>query len=303
MSISDRPVQSLLGCPSIIKDLFNIQNQWVCFSLGIWSDFVKKFQIQKEIQLLRWPAYDPNFKPASQDLRFKQWIREGITSYSSLVKNGELVDFQYMSEKYGLERQDFYRYLQIRHYFVKEVKGSSKEELSVVTQMFIKAYNSGPTRQIIGALYLSILLMKNNSTDCIKQKWERELDIEISSEEWTLIIHTQMTTTNSQSWRDFCWKNCVRFFITPKIKSKQTGLLNQCWRQCGHLMADHTHIFWSFWADVQVAIKSILGFDIEFTCLSLYLGSMPKDLDIRDKYLLKILMVASKKAITRQDTS
>ena len=143
--------------------------------------------------------------------------------------------------------------------------------------------------------------MKKNSTDYIKKKWERELDTDIPPEDWSLIIHTQMTTTNSQGWRDFSCKNCMRFFITPKIKSKQSGCQIQCWRQCGQLTAVHTHLFWScpalqpFWAEVQAATKIILGFDIEFTCLSFYLGHMSEELDIRDEYLVKILMVASKK--------
>ena len=54
-----------------------------------------------------------------------------------------------------------------------------------------------------------------------------------------------------------------------------------------------------FWAQVQAATKTILGFGIDFTCLSFYLGNIPKDLHNRDRYLLKILMAASKKAITR----
>ena len=306
ISLLGRPVQSLLGCPSAIGDLPDLQNQWVCFSLNVWLDFVKKFQIQKEIKILRWPAYDPDFQPASLDLKYRQWIRYGITSYSSLVKDGKLMAFQAMSEKYGLERKDVYRHMQIHHYYQNEVKAQSMEEQSGVTQMFIKAYNSESTRRIIGNLYSSILLIKNYSTDYIKQKWERELDAAISQEEWTTIIHTQMSTTNSQCWRNFCWKNLVRFFITPKIKSKQTGHQTQCWRLCGQLMADHTHIFWScpalqpFWTQVQATTRRILGFDMDFSCLSFYLGNIPKDLQNRDEYLLKIFMVASKKAITRR---
>lgn len=305
LSISGRPVQSLLGCPSVIKDLPNLQNQWVYFSLNVWSDFVKKFQIQKEIKILRWPAFDPDFKPASLDSKYRQWTRYGITSYSSLVKDGKLMDFQSISEKYGLERQDLYRHTQIQHYYQHEVKGLDSEEQSGVTQLFMKAYDSKLSRRIIGNLYSSILLMKTHSTDYIKQKWERELEIAISPEEWTAIIHTQISTTNSQCWRSFCWKNLVRFFITPKIKSKHTGHQTQCWRQCGQLMADHAHIFWTcptlqpFWTEVQATTKRILGFDIDFTCISFYLGNILKDLHNRDRYLLKILMAASKKAITR----
>ena len=44
----------------------------------------------------------------------------GITSYSSLVKDGTLMDLQAMSEKYGLGRQDLYRHTQIQHYYQNE---------------------------------------------------------------------------------------------------------------------------------------------------------------------------------------
>lgn len=185
----------------------------------MWLDFVKKFQIQKEIKILRWPAYAPDFKPASLDLKYRQWIRYGMTSYSSLVKDGKLMDYQSMSEKYGLGSQDFYRHMQIQHYYQNEVKGQSMEEQSGVTQVFMKAYNSESTGQIIGNLYSSISLIKNYSTDYKKQKWERELDIAISPEEWSTIIHTQMSTTNSQSWKNFGWKNC-EVFHNPKNKTK-----------------------------------------------------------------------------------
>ena len=83
-------------------------------------DFVKKSQIQTEIKILRWPVYSPDFNPASLDLKYRRWIMYGITSYSSLVKDGTLMDLQAMSEKYGLGRQDLYRHTQIQHYYQNE---------------------------------------------------------------------------------------------------------------------------------------------------------------------------------------
>lgn len=43
-----------------------------------------------------------------------------------------------------------------------------------------------------------------------------------------------------------------------------------------------------------------MGFDIEQTFISLYLGEIPDNLHNREKYLLKVLLAASKKAITRK---
>ena len=41
-----------------------------------------------------------------------------------------------------------------------------------------------------------------------------------------------------------------------------------------------------------------MGFDIEQTFISLYLGEIPDNLNNREKYLLKVLLAASKKPIT-----
>lgn len=177
---------------------------------------------------------------------------------------------------------------------------------SSITQMFIRAYDSKLSRKIIGELYRYILELRGHTTNYIKTKWEKELGIVISPEEWTNAINTQITTTASQQWRDFSWKNCVRFFITPKLKSKQTGSQLQCWRECGQSMADHTHIFWgcpvlkSFWEDVHNTIREVLCYDIEFTCLSFYLGNIDLESPRSDIYLLKVFMAASKKAISRR---
>ena len=145
-----------------------------------------------------------------------------------------------------------------------------------------------------------------NSTEYIKTNWEKELDTNITKEEWENMCETQFSSTNSKMWREFCWKNLVRFFITPKIKSRQLKIDQSCWRQCGHKGAGHAHIFWScpkiekYWQDVHSTIETIVGFEIPQTCSFLLLGNIPEEWLPRDKYLTKIFLAASKKAITRR---
>ena len=43
-----------------------------------------------------------------------------------------------------------------------------------------------------------------------------------------------------------------------------------------------------------------MGFEIEYNFTDIYLGNIPGDLSTPDKYLLKILLVAGKKAITKK---
>lgn len=54
-----------------------------------------------------------------------------------------------------------------------------------------------------------------------------------------------------------------------------------------------------FWESIQRIIKNVFGFEIAFTCVSFYLGNFDPGLSKADRYLLRIFMAASKKAITK----
>lgn len=71
LSLLDRPMQSLLGCPQTAKQ-HDIQSQWVRSSINIWSSIVKQLNIQKEIRILTWPIYDLDFKSAVDGGGFTQ---------------------------------------------------------------------------------------------------------------------------------------------------------------------------------------------------------------------------------------
>lgn len=70
---------------------------------------------------------------------------------------------------------------------------------------------------------------------------------------------------------------------------------------------DHSHVFWlcpkiiHFWEDAHKEIIEILGYNIPNTCVLLYLGNMSGHIVLKeDRYLLKIVLAACKKAITRK---
>lgn len=83
LSLTDAPMQSLLGCAE--KKILQTQSQWVNCSLKVWGEVVKKFELQEQIKLLRWPAHDPEFTPALLDHRYKQWTYYGITAVCKIV--------------------------------------------------------------------------------------------------------------------------------------------------------------------------------------------------------------------------
>ena len=130
--------------------------------------------------------------------------------------------------------------------------------------------------------------------------------MEISDEDWYNICETQCTATSSRMWREFCWKNIVRYFVTPKVKAKMQARQQPCWRLCGVMDVDHEHIFWNcpkvngYWHNVWSEIKKILNYNIPKTSMIMYLNNLTQvSIQKEDLYLVKVLLAASKKAITR----
>ncbi len=57
-------------------------------------------------------------------------------------------------------------------------------------------------------------MRRSTSTHYIKDKWEKESELQLSTEDWHNIQNIQQTTTIFRTWKEFCWKNIIRFFIT-----------------------------------------------------------------------------------------
>lgn len=301
------PLQSLLGDKSLLNKHLENLNSCNTVSLRIWHKLLKDKKFEKNARILRWVAYDTDFTPARLDYRFKKWIEKGITSYCMMVSSKGLKTFQQLKVRFNLEKQDFFRYLQLRNYFNKNIRSLEEEETNLV-KIFIEALKGNTTKKLISKIYSSLQLERGLSTLYVKLRWEKDANIKLTEEDWLNICKVQSTTSSSNLWREFTWKNIMRFFITPRIKESQSNNPQhaQCWRKCGCASAGHFHIFWecpkitAYWTDVMKAIRSILCSELIFNFSVIFLGNIPAGLKKQDRYLLQILLASSKKAITKR---
>lgn len=65
----------------------------------------------------------------------------GITTCSLVYSIGELDSYQEISDMYGLEKCDFFRYLQTRTYFNSEIRYLEKHDPKIVN-VFIDVYEN-----------------------------------------------------------------------------------------------------------------------------------------------------------------
>uniref|UniRef100_A0A3B1J8B1 Reverse transcriptase domain-containing protein n=1 Tax=Astyanax mexicanus TaxID=7994 RepID=A0A3B1J8B1_ASTMX len=301
-TIKDPPIQALLGDQELAKNkIENIKNPYIKTPLITWVKVTKKYNLKESLKVIRWCAYDTDFIPNKLDTRFKIWSLKGITAFCNIMVKYNLQDFQTIKEKYSLENQDFYRYLQIRHYFNKTIKINSFDDS--ILKLFIEAYQSQPLTGIISKMYEGLMELTGNSTEYIKQKWEKESCQSISNERWPRICEQQWKCTSAHNWREFGWKCVTRFFITPK---QRPGENQDCWRLCGGEEAGHWHIFWgcpklgAFWSDLHSTLQEILNLEINFRFNILFLGEINPQVIGSNRYLWNIFLIASKKAITKR---
>uniref|UniRef100_A0A3Q2X1G0 Reverse transcriptase zinc-binding domain-containing protein n=1 Tax=Haplochromis burtoni TaxID=8153 RepID=A0A3Q2X1G0_HAPBU len=299
------PIQATLADKNLQTYIKNIDNLWVKKTLKTWKTIIKEYKLETNITVLKWCAYDSEFKPNELDSRFKDWTGKGITALCSIMKDGKLFSFDTLRKTFSLEKQDFYRYLQLRHYADTKMRNVTMTNTRLM-EVFIKSYNSETIDRIVSCLYKGLMDLKPHSTSYIRTKWEKEGGIKILEEEWTAIWRYQWMCTSSQKWREFGWKCLIRYFITPSQKSHYDDNSPACWRNCGNQSANHYHIFWDcsilrdYWREIHKALQDIFKCEIPLESKTMFFGYIPQEWPKYDKHLVNILLVACKKSITRK---
>jgi len=134
------PIQAILADSNIQTHINNIDNPWVKWTLKTWKTIIKELKLENDIIALKWCAYESEFTPNKSDSRFKDWVNKGITALCRVMKDGKLLSFETLKRTHSLEKQDFYRYLQLRHYVDTKMKNVTKANTCLI-ELFTKAYN------------------------------------------------------------------------------------------------------------------------------------------------------------------
>ncbi|KAA0701446.1 hypothetical protein E1301_Tti024034 [Triplophysa tibetana] len=300
------PIMTLLNDKKLQMNTNTIEDVMYESLRNSWNRLMQICNVKELSRILRWCAYDSDFGPNALDGRFKGWVSKGITTYLSFTHKGTIMSFESLQNKYGLGQENFYRYLQVRHYFDQNIKLALEKRNLGFLQTFLALTTSTSLNKLVSRLYKAIQESKEPNTEYIKRRWEMEGNIQISNKNWVNICRVQWSTTGSNTWREFCWKNIIRFFITPTQKRHQ-GSGDACWRLCGFSGANHYHIFWDcpllrpFWSQICEHINHTFNSKVPCNFVNVYLGNVDvNNWRNKDKRLLWILLAASKKTITRK---
>lgn len=198
--VSKFPLQALVGDSGLIAQLGEISG-WIALTLKIWKKVVNLTQIEKMLNLFRWCAFDTEFPPNNRDGTFKSWIKKGLTTYHTFTEKNIFRSFQSMQNRFDLRKNDFFRYLQVRHIFTAKCKIT---EFSAGETEFYKILQSAcesRTQKLISRVYIALFTNDKDNTLYIKRKWKKEAAVNISEASWGDIWRFQRSSTNAMSQR------------------------------------------------------------------------------------------------------
>lgn len=164
-SVEGVPFLSLLMDKELQDDLMISHNSMLYSMLNSWRRIVKICHLGNRIKMFRWCAFDSAFKPIEDDGRFKGWISKGLTTYYTFIKRGVFQSFVELQRSNGLEKNDFYRYLQVRSFYNHNLRETWERAGPGFLEVLLSLLKSGSCTKVVSKLYNDIQLFKQDDTD------------------------------------------------------------------------------------------------------------------------------------------
>lgn len=138
----------------MLNNLRELVNLWICLSLKIWSKVIAQNNLKEAVKVLRWYAFDNFFLPYRWDAIFNRWTLQDLTACCTFLHKGTMNSFQNLKRQFGSDKDDFYRFLQVRYYTDQMQKRCALEGWdNILLKVFIEAYLPCSNQRLISRIY------------------------------------------------------------------------------------------------------------------------------------------------------
>ncbi len=244
---------------------------------------------------------NPDFLPGCKDQGFKVWSTKGLKKIGDLFKGQILLSFQQLQQQCGLFNQgDFYRYLQIRDFIVKNTTLMTNNTTSCVE----KALSLQIRKKCITVFYRALNSNSPHTSQTTKQAWEKDLGIAIDDADWREVWSQAMNISVCNRTKSIQFRIVHRKHITPVVKNKMDASNSPlCWK-CNSETGNYFHCLWScmklqgYWSSIVNELTAIFGLPIRMDPMCLILGLPDHQItDSKHRRLFSILTFAARKNI------
>lgn len=221
---------SILPLIEYKKEVRNkVENRWVKETLQIWKEICIEQKIRPDLIFLRKIHNDPDFIPNKNDQSFFKWENKGLSIFGQLLGDVEIKQFQEIATQFVIPNSHPFRYLQMHSYVLNGLRNRTVGEIHPLVRYMIKTYNTGMERKHLNKIVTLIRKKEPDINNRMKNKWEKELLLNITDTDWEQICKNVQKSTHSNYWKEFSWKIINRYFKTPNIQKKYRNVTSECW--------------------------------------------------------------------------
>ena len=264
MSVENVTLESLLCTRLPLQKAISTytSNPLVLHSIKIWNQFRRHFKLT-EMSLVSPPLRHCMFVPSLTDEAFSTWMALGITSLYKLFSDNVFCSFEQLKIKYHIPGSHFFRYLQIRNFIICNLDCfPSAPSPTLLDNIFKIKLN---TKGLISIIYNLLNKHKMSTLLSVKDKWERDLCIQISEEIWKKIIDRIFSSS-------ICLRHVViQFKVVHRLHWSKTRLsqikqsFDPTCDRCKQEPASLLHMFWTcsklqnYWKNIFDVLAKACG--------------------------------------------
>ena len=210
------------------------------------------------------------------------------------------MSFEQLTNSYKLAKQDFFHFLQTRHYIIHSTTLIDHPEISAVEKILFQQQ----LKVSLSSFYHVLNGLSTTVVQGVGGVWQRELSATIDEEKWDTIWSLAKKISICTWTRAIQLKILHRLHISPHRRHLFNRSLSPLCLKCKTDVGTLTHCFWSchklqrYWVEIISELERIFPINIE---MSLILG-LPSDLlkTAVNKRLYNILTFAARENILLQ---
>lgn len=299
---SPTPITSL---PYInnINALHQVTGTYVIYNtLRAWRDIKKLCGTFDKISQLAPLSSNPDLPSSIGKRLLIKWKENGIHQFQHLFTKGTLKSFTHLRSEFNIPKQDFYKYLQIRH-LISTLNGEGRLLLGLTSLDEIMT-KSTSLKGKISVIYNALLDHHSSSLTSLKNIWQKDLGCDFTEDQWDIICRNVFTSLSCNKIIEQNYKFIHRMYLTPLRLSKMFPNSSPKCHRCKTCIGSNMHIFWEckrlkhFWKAVHDLTVKVVETPLDSTPIRYLFGTeLDKTLDSTNAKRISIISYIAKKCI------
>lgn len=154
-----------------------------------------------------------------------------------LFDKGVMLTFEQIRQKYGLLRNHFFRYLQIRSF----IQNQSRYDFDCQTSQMERLLLGGGKKALLGRGYTELNSASNMNLDYLRCKWNADLNLIIDESTWLEIWWLAREISICNRTRETPFRILYRLQITPQLRHRMNSSLSEKCLKCQVEVGSYRH--------------------------------------------------------------